>query len=191
MAEEKEPLKEAPAAAEPVAPLPAAWVAALGDGLIEGHLLGDDAFLAVRPEALLAACSYLCSAEGPGCTFFTCLTAVDRETPFELVYHLANIAANRRVELKTSIPRERPKLDSVTSLWSGANWYEREAFDLFGIEFAGHPALKRILMPDDWEGHPLRKDYVIPDHPLLREGPEHDLAKRRNSGARIQKSEDG
>jgi NADH-quinone oxidoreductase subunit C len=61
--------------------------------------------------------------------------------------------------LKVMVPRENPEVDSVSSIWRGADWYEREAFDMYGINFKGHPDLRRILMPADWEGHPLRKDY--------------------------------
>jgi NADH-quinone oxidoreductase subunit C len=92
------------------------------------------------------------------------VTAVDRyprEPRFEVVYHLHSIEANQRLRLKTRIPGSEPSIESVTPVWKGANWYEREVFDLFGIRFTGHPDLRRIMMPDDWEGHPLRKDYPI------------------------------
>ena len=92
------------------------------------------------------------------------VTAVDRypaEPRFEVVYHLHSIERNERVRLKCRLGGGQPEIDSVTSVWRSANWYEREVFDLFGIRFAGHPDLRRIMMPDDWEGHPLRKDYPI------------------------------
>jgi NADH-quinone oxidoreductase subunit C len=92
------------------------------------------------------------------------VTAVDRypaEPRFEVVYHLHSIERNDRVRLKARIAGAEPVIESVTSVWRGANWYEREVFDLFGIRFANHPDLRRIMMPDDWEGHPLRKDYPI------------------------------
>jgi NADH-quinone oxidoreductase subunit C len=92
------------------------------------------------------------------------VTAVDRypaEPRFEVVYHLHSVAANQRVRLKCRLGGAEPAIESVTSVWRGANWYEREAFDLFGIRFLNHPDLRRILLPDDWEGHPLRKDYPI------------------------------
>jgi NADH-quinone oxidoreductase subunit C len=92
------------------------------------------------------------------------VTAVDRypsEPRFEVVYHLHSVARKQRLRLKCRIAGADPAIDSVTGVWRSANWYEREAWDLFGIRFPGHPDLKRILMPDDWEGHPLRKDYPI------------------------------
>ncbi|HUP04646.1 MAG TPA: NADH-quinone oxidoreductase subunit C [Bryobacteraceae bacterium] len=92
------------------------------------------------------------------------ITAVDRypaDPRFEIVYHLHSVERNQRLRLKCRVGGEQPEIDSVTSVWRGANWYEREVFDLFGVRFAGHPDLRRILLPDDWEGAPLRKDYPI------------------------------
>jgi NADH-quinone oxidoreductase subunit C len=92
------------------------------------------------------------------------VTAVDRfpaEPRFEVVYHLHSIERNERIRLKCRISGSDPVIASVTSVWRSANWYEREVFDLFGIRFLNHPDLTRILMPDDWEGHPLRKDYPV------------------------------
>ena len=92
------------------------------------------------------------------------VTAVDTypaEPRFEVVYHLHSVDSNQRVRLKCRVGGEDPAIESVTSVWRSANWYEREVFDLFGIHFRNHPDLRRILMPDDWEGFPLRKDYPI------------------------------
>jgi len=92
------------------------------------------------------------------------VTAVDKypaEPRFEVVYHLHSIERKERVRLKCRVRGEDPVIESVTGVWRGANWYEREVFDLFGIKFLGHPDLQRIMMPQDWEGHPLRKDYSI------------------------------
>jgi NADH-quinone oxidoreductase subunit C len=90
-------------------------------------------------------------------------TAVDwprREKRFDLVAQLYSFSNNIRIRLKTALPGDQ-QADSLTSVWPAANWLEREIFDLFGIVFRGHPALKRILLPDEWQGHPLRKDYDI------------------------------
>ncbi|PKL51653.1 MAG: NADH-quinone oxidoreductase subunit C [Nitrospira bacterium HGW-Nitrospira-1] len=84
-----------------------------------------------------------------------------KEKRFEVVYQLYSIKHRHAIRLKTEVSEEDPAIDSVTSIWAGANWHEREAFDLYGIRFNGHPDLRRILMPEDWEGHPLRKDYPL------------------------------
>ena len=95
------------------------------------------------------------------------VTALDwypRDPRFEVVYLLHSISRKERLRLKCRVTEETPEIDSVCPVWSGANWYEREVFDLFGIRFRNHPDLRRIMMPDDWEGHPLRKDYPIHGH---------------------------
>ena len=92
------------------------------------------------------------------------VTAVDRypaEPRFEIVYHLQSIAGKQRLRLKARVTSESGEIESVTSIYRGADWYEREVFDLFGVRFLNHPNLTRILMPDDWEGYPLRKDYPV------------------------------
>lgn len=92
------------------------------------------------------------------------VTAVDRFPAgprFEVIYHLHAVARKERLRLKCRVSGAEPEIESVTSVWRSANWYEREVFDLFGIQFRKHPNLKRIMMPEDWEGHPLRKDYPV------------------------------
>lgn len=93
------------------------------------------------------------------------LTAVDykgsREPRFHVVYHLMSIKQTHRIRIKVEVPEEDCSIDSVSDLWATANWHERECFDMFGIVFKGHPDLRRILMPEDWEGYPLRKDYPV------------------------------
>ncbi len=83
------------------------------------------------------------------------------EPRFELNYHLVSIPRRAKLRLRVRLPGDNPAVASVTSVWPGADWMEREAFDLFGIRFEGHPDLRRILLPEDWEGHPLRKDYPV------------------------------
>jgi NADH-quinone oxidoreductase subunit C len=92
------------------------------------------------------------------------VTAVDRfpaEPRFELVYHLQSIAGKQRLRLKARVSGEDPVIDSACAVYRAANWYEREVFDLFGVRFRNHPNLTRIMMPEDWTGHPLRKDVPV------------------------------
>jgi NADH-quinone oxidoreductase subunit C len=88
------------------------------------------------------------------------------EPRFEIVYLLTGYAPPMRVRVKARVAREAPSIASATALWPAANWLEREVYDLFGIRFEGHPGLARILLPDDWEGHPLRKDYPLTEEPV-------------------------
>ena len=96
-------------------------------------------------------------------TYLSFVSAIDWPDRFEVVYHLASVNQRESVMLKVPIPKEQPAVPSVVELWSGADWHEREAYDLFGIVFDGHPDLRRIMMSGDWKGHPLRKDYVYED----------------------------
>jgi len=97
-------------------------------------------------------------------TYLSDVTGVDRfpvEPRFELNYHLLSLARREMLRLKIRVAGGDPVVESVTAVWPTANWHEREVFDLFGVRFEGHPDLRRILMPEDWEGHPLRKDYPV------------------------------
>ena len=91
----------------------------------------------------------------------TCVDRFPHEPRFELNYHLVSIARRDKVRLKVRLSGDDAVVDSLVPVWPGANWLEREIFDLFGIRFSGHPDLRRILLPDDWEGHPLRKDFPV------------------------------
>ena len=91
----------------------------------------------------------------------TCVDWYPSEPRFEVIYHLLSMAKKDRVRLKVRLDGSSPVVESITSVWAGANFFEREIFDLFGVRFTGHPYLQRILMPEDWEGHPLRKDYPV------------------------------
>ncbi len=92
----------------------------------------------------------------------SCVTGIDNgveANTMEVIYHLYSIPFNVSLMLKVVLPRENPEVDSLCSVWKSANWLEREVYDMFGIQFKNHPDLRRILMPNDWEGFPLRKDY--------------------------------
>lgn len=91
----------------------------------------------------------------------TCVDRYPLEPRFEVNYHLVSIPRRDRLRLQVRLTSDDPVVDSLVPVWPGANWLEREIFDLFGIRFEGHPDLRRILMPDDWEGYPLRKDYPV------------------------------
>jgi NADH-quinone oxidoreductase subunit C len=104
--------------------------------------------------------------DDPECVFnflsdVTCVDWYPAEPRFEVIYHLLSIPRKERVRLKVRLNSSSPAVESLTSVWPGANYFEREVFDLFGVRFTGHPHLRRILMPEDWEGHPLRKDYPV------------------------------
>jgi NADH-quinone oxidoreductase subunit C len=110
------------------------------------------------------ACAILRDDSGLQFNFFSDVTCVDwypSEPRFEVIYHLFSIAKKLRLRLKVKLSGHDPRLESVTSVWPAANYFEREVFDLFGIHFEGHPYLRRIMMPENWEGHPLRKDYPV------------------------------
>ncbi len=119
----------------------------------------------VVPRELLRATAEHCRGDAKlQYNFLTDATCVDRfpaEPRFELNYHLVSIPRREKVRLRVWIGGNDPVVDSLVPVWPGANWLEREIFDLFGIRFAGHPDLRRILLPDDWEGHPLRRDYPV------------------------------
>lgn len=84
-----------------------------------------------------------------------------KEPRFEVVYHLYSIKHRHMIRIKAEVPENDSYIDSVVEIWRGADWHERECYDMFGITFNGHPDLRRILLPEDWEGHPLRKDYQL------------------------------
>jgi len=118
----------------------------------------------VPRDRLRRASEYLTSEPSLRFSFLSDITTVDRfpiEPRFEVNYHLLSLDRRERLRLKVCLPGNDATVPSVVSVWPTANWHERESFDLFGIRFEGHPDLRRILMPDDWEGHPLRKDYPV------------------------------
>ena len=118
----------------------------------------------VPRERLQHAAEFLASEPSLRFSFLSDITVVDRfpmEPRFEVNYPLLSLDRRERLRLKVRLPGKDPVIRSMTFVWPTANWHERENFDLFGIRFDGHPDLRRILMPDDWEGHPLRKDYAV------------------------------
>jgi NADH-quinone oxidoreductase subunit C len=133
-----------------------------GDAVTEGKFVLGELTLEIAPAKIVSVCGFL--KYDQQYVRLSAVTAVDRypaEPRYEVVYHLHSIERNARLRLKCRIGGENPEIESVTGVWRAANWYEREVWDLFGIRFTGHPGLKRILMPEDWEGHPLREDYAV------------------------------
>ena len=141
-------------------------------GLIENSIpnviLGEDQdaspyALIVQSESIHEVCELLHSNEKTYFDQLSCLTGLDNGAEagtIEVIYNLYSISHDFHLMLKVELSRKKPSIDSVSGIWKTANWHEREAYDLFGIHFNNHPDLRRILLPDDWEGHPLRKDYV-------------------------------
>ena len=117
--------------------------------------------LTIAPEQIVAAATVVQAA---GYNFFEDMTAVDwfpSSPRFQLSYHILSHSYKEYIRLRVLVDGDEPAVESITSVWPSANFYEREVFDLFGIRFEGHPNLRRIMMPDDWKGHPLRKDYPV------------------------------
>jgi len=119
-------------------------------------------FIFVTPDKINAVSFYLRDAESLQFESLSCLSGVDyNKDSLAVVYHLYSFALNQKLVVKVLVTKEKPDVDSVTDVWATAEWHEREAFDLFGINFLNHPDLRRILLPEDWEGFPLRKDYKV------------------------------
>jgi NADH-quinone oxidoreductase subunit C len=141
--------------------------AELGDALLDTHAQHGDETVRLAEPRLRDALALLRDDPALGFDMLMDLTAVDhsaradgpRLPRFEVVYHLYSIASNQRLRVKVGVDPEACEVDSVVSIWPAANWMEREAFDLYGIGFRGHPDLRRILLYEEFEGHPLRKDY--------------------------------
>ena len=140
-----------------------------------------DPWIEIRPEGLLDVCRTLKNESDLSFDYLHCITAVDYletdpkklaqtawQPHIELIYHLSSMQHRHKLVLKTKLPRfkegtvgELPEIASVAGVWKTADWHEREEYDLVGIRFVGHPDFRRILCPEDWVGHPLRKDYVM------------------------------
>lgn len=145
-------------------PLAAAVEAAHSAALTGGHNEHGELTLLVKPESIVDLCRYL--KQEHSFVRLSGITGVDwwPDNPrFEVVYLLHSLDKNARLRLKFRV-NETDEVDSVTSVWRSANWYEREVFDMFGVKFRNHPDMRRILLPSDWEGHPLRKDFPVHGH---------------------------
>ncbi len=121
-----------------------------------------DPYLRVDSQAIVDVCHYLRDNADLKFEILSDLTAVDwpKENKIQVVYHLYSYSKRHQIVLKVDLPREDPHVPTMEGVWKAANWFEREVFDLFGVVFEGHSDLRRIMLPEDWVGHPLRKDYV-------------------------------
>jgi NADH-quinone oxidoreductase subunit C len=122
-----------------------------------------DPTIKVSPNHILEVAKFLRDDDDMQFDFLSCLSGVDLKGKLAVVYQLFSMVKRHKITIRVEVPTENPSVPSVESIWRTANWHEREAYDLFGITFAGHPDLRRILLPYDWEGHPLRKDYQVPE----------------------------
>ncbi len=134
------------------------------DKVLDSHSFRDDETFLVKKESVYEIMKYLRDDPDMLFNFMMDLTAVDymgKDPRFEVVYHLYSLRHNKRVRIKAPVTESDPTIDSIVSLWVAADWYEREVYDMYGIRFNNHPNLKRILLYEEFEGHPLRKDYPL------------------------------
>lgn len=152
-----------PPALDPVAALRQA----MPDAVLDARRFRDETTIIVDRAKIADVCNYLRDTSGLVYNFLSDISAVDyypeysRPERFGVSYHLLSMLYNRRLRVKVFVPEEEPEVPTVTSVWPAANWLEREIFDLMGINFAGHPDMRRLLMPEDWDGHPHRRDYPL------------------------------
>jgi NADH-quinone oxidoreductase subunit C len=134
-----------------------------GDQVLEFDAAALNPSIKLIPEVVAEVGGYLRDDPELQFNYLMCLSGVDYGAgkPLGVVYHLQSITLMHQIVLKVELPRTSPSVPSVALIWRTADWHEREAYDLFGIWFEGHPDPRRIFLPDDWEGHPLRKDYVV------------------------------
>ncbi len=147
-----------------------------GEEIILEHVFsGDeekglrDPFILLKTENLEDVCRFLRDDERTAFDMLHCLSGVESTDCFESVYHLFSLKHKHIAILKVRAAKINPSVPSVVSIWRAANWHERESYDLMGIKYEGHPDLTRILLGEGWEGHPLRKDYKMPEHDRLKE----------------------
>jgi NADH/F420H2 dehydrogenase subunit C len=133
------------------------------DAVLESKDVFGTLNIKIKPEALVGVCEMLHLRVETPFDYLADVTAIDWQDRIEVVYQLTALASNTKIALRVDLDRNKPEVESVTGIWKGANFQEREVYDLMGVVFTGHPDLRRILLPEDWEGHPLRKDYVIED----------------------------
>ncbi len=141
--------------------------AALPDAVRDTKIFRDETTIVVDPQNIVDVMQYLRDTPGLVYNFLSDISAVDyypdynRPERFGVSYHIYSMLYNRRLRVKVYLPEENPAVHTVTNIWPGANWLEREIYDMMGVNIKGHPDLRRLLMPDDWDGHPHRRDYPL------------------------------
>ena len=143
----------------------AALQATFGTAVVRVPAATPDLVLEVPREMVAQVAAHLKTAPGLEFDYLIFVTAVDRVDYLEVVYGLRSLKHRHQLLMKARVPASEPEIPTVTGIWPAANWDERETYDLFGVRFTGHPNLTRILLPDNWEGHPLRKDYPLTGRP--------------------------
>jgi NADH-quinone oxidoreductase subunit C len=164
--------------------------AKFGEKITATNLEAASPFAVVAADAIVEVAGFCKSDRDLALDNLMCLSGVDypKETPprMEVVYHLLSYTHGHTFALKVHLPRESPTVATVEGIWGVANWHEREAYDMFGIVFTGHSDLRRILLPDDWVGFPLRKDWVDPDfYNGMHVKPTAQMAERAMGGEAI------
>ena len=138
---------------------------AFGEGI--GEPVTDkpvDPYMIIDAVKINAVCLFLRDEERFLFDYLNCLSGVDYDKDnLAVVYHMSSFSLNHKLVIKVIVPKSDPKVPTVSDVWVAAEWHEREAYDLIGVIFENHPDLRRILLPEDWEGHPLRKDFKVPE----------------------------
>ncbi len=136
------------------------------DGIVEFKSEGViDPFIIIRPDLIREVARFASADPDLSFDYLMSLSGVDfNDGNIGVVYHLSSMGKRHKIVLKVKVSKDKPEVPSVEPVWKTANWHEREAFDLFGLVFLDHPDLRRILLPDDWDGYPLRKDYKVQEY---------------------------
>ncbi|MCJ7458013.1 MAG: NADH-quinone oxidoreductase subunit C [candidate division Zixibacteria bacterium] len=134
------------------------------DKLKEAKILGFEPTFVVEKDSLLDVCLFVKESKELSFDLLSCMSGADYPDRFEMVYLLFSFSNKHKMSLKVQLPKDNPEVESVTAVWKGADWYERETAELYGIKFKNHPDLRPLLLPEDWnEGYPLRKDWTGKD----------------------------
>lgn len=135
-----------------------------GEAILEAKMDAMQPWILLAPHRMKEIALFLRDDASTQFDYMMCLSGVDyNDGRLGVVYHLFSMVHKHKIVLKAFCTKDNPHVQSVTSVWGTANWHEREVYDLFGVTFDEHPDLRRILLPYDWEGHPLRKDYKVPE----------------------------